>query len=171
MPIRFLLKVFKKVGIGFFTALKKIWMFFNKHLLLSCIILTPIFCLISYWMFKNLWSDIFNCNYLITKKLGAPKEISEGIHIDFLGIHIPGLGSLLNPVLEFIRKLSIVIILFFIGVLSFICNFIFTKFKLIIKLVTFDKEQWRRFLSGYRVFLLTFVCLCTMFLLSTLKIF
>jgi hypothetical protein len=103
----------------------------------------------------------FNCNFLIHESLDVPSFFCEGR--DFTVVKIPGLNSVMNGPLEFIRRGIIwVVLLLFIAISGYL-TFIINNLKKVIKLLTFDKREWQGLLSVLRIFATIFFILNALF--------
>jgi cell division protein FtsB len=91
----------------------------------------------------------------------VPSFFCEGR--DFTVVKIPGLNSVMNGPLEFIRRGIIwVVLLLFIAISGYL-TFIINNLKKVVKLLTFDKREWQGLLSVLRIFVTIFFILNALF--------
>ena len=145
------------------------------------VILAPILLILAYLFFNGIRTQAFkpylNCNYLLgdwinfnTEFLGRTwtsifcDGFYTGLPIPWVGkLTIPGIGMILNPVLEGIRKVAVWAVLLFFAFISLFLTHIINNFKTIVRLVTLNREEWKRFGATIDTFLLIFVVFCTLF--------
>ena len=143
------------------------------------IILAPILLILAYFLFDDIrtqaFRNIMNCDYTIGSWIGINSWGSvtwpgsgtwtnlfcNGITIATLPI--PGLASILNPLLEFVRTVTVWAILLFFAFFSLLLTLIINNLKTIVRILTFDREEWKRFGANIATFLLIFVVFCTLF--------
>ena len=113
-----------------------------------------------------------NCDYLITTKLGMPSFFCEGHDVKVLGstiFSLPGLNGVVNPPLKFIRLIISWSIILFFGFLSLYLTIIINNLKTVVKLLTFNKEEWKNLMSSIRIWLSIFVFFCLIFYFTVIR--
>jgi len=121
----------------------------NRPAILVPIMLIPAYFLFN-WIRVEALENIFKCNYVL-------RDFFLGGAICTLG------GGPINSVLGKARDITVWTILVFFSFLSILLTQIINKFKVIVRLVTLDREEWKRFGSTLVTFLLIFVVSCTLF--------
>jgi len=145
------------------------------------IILAPILILLAYLLFNGVrtqaFSKFMNCNYLLGDGINFQATLRDrrwtsifcdGFTIQFPGVsvlkvHVPGVSVLMDPVLEFARTVAVWAVLLFFAFLSLILTLIINNLKMIVRIVTFNKEEWKRFGANLVTFFLIFVVFCAIF--------
>lgn len=135
--------------------------FFWRQKLVYNIVFLAIAIVLFAILLSQAFKTFFNCNYLIHESLNVPSFFCEGK--DFTVVKIPGLNSLMNGPLEFIRRGIIWVVLIFFIALSGYLTFIINNLKKVVKLLTFDKGEWRGLLSVMRIFVTIFLILNALF--------
>ena len=103
------------------------------------------------WLLSHAFSEYFSCRYLIQDSLGMPSFMCNGY--DFTVVKIPGLSSVMDRPLEWIRQGILWIVLFFGIVISGFATFIINNMIKVIRLLTFNKQEWNALLSTMRMFI------------------
>lgn len=119
--------------------------------------------ILIYLIVNFMFSNYFNCRFLITESLGIPDFMCEGKDLKIF--NIPGLRSVMDPPLEWIRLSILWMILIFFVVISGVATYIINNLKWVIKLFTFDKKVWQELLLNLKIFITIFAFLCLVFLL------
>jgi hypothetical protein len=161
---RLLQLLFRKIwaGIGY------IW----KHPIIISAILLILAILLFDLLLKQTFVNHLKCTYLLDTRLGMPDFFCAGYDVKVLGstiFKIPGLGEVIDPPLEFTRKVIIWSILIFFAFLSLYLTIIINNLKVVIKLLTFDKEEWKKFTASLRTWLLIFVSFCLLFYFAVMR--
>jgi hypothetical protein len=155
---RFLTKtynVFKLLLLKLWAGIRSIW---DRPLIVGALLLIAavfLFNLIVQQTFK----PYTNCAYLIVTKLGMSSLLCDGIPFP----KIAGLSAVMDPPLELVRKLIAWSVVILFACLSAYLTYILNNLKAVIKLLTFNKEQWKSFMASLRTWLLIFVCFCLLF--------
>lgn len=108
------------------------------------------------WLLSYAFSEYFSCKYFIQDSLGMPSFMCNGYHFKFAGVsvvNIPGLSSVMDGPLEWIRQGILWIVLFFGIVISGFATYIINNMMKVTRLLTFNKEEWKALLSTMRVFI------------------
>jgi len=154
----FLKIVFQKLEAG----IRYVW----EHPLILSAGLLVLAVLLFNIVIKQTFRPYMNCAYLLEKRLSMPSFFCDGYDVKVLGstvFSIPGLGGVMNPPLEFVRKvISWTVVLFF-AFLSLYLTIVFNNFKTIVRLVTFRREEWSRLMASLRTWLLLFVSFTFLF--------
>jgi hypothetical protein len=175
------------------SVFHKVWdgiIFVVKHPLILVIIFLPIAFFLSKTLIVETFSKQMKCSYLITEKLAADPHVCEGIDVNFeypqwivdiaktfgkdIGTKIdlftlPGLQTVMDPPLRFIRSVVAWTILVFFAMVSLFLTITFNNLKTIVKIILLNKEEWKRFLSSLRTWLLIFSAFCLTFYLSVIN--
>ena len=154
--------VFKLLLLKLWAGIRYIW---DRPLIVGALLLVAavfLFNVITQQTFK----PYTNCAYLIGNKLGMPSFFCEGYDVKAFGVsifNIPGLGGVMDPPLELVRQVIVWSVVIFFACLSASLTYILNNLKAVIKLLTFNKEQWKSFLASLRTWLLIFVCFGLLF--------
>ena len=154
---RKVIRELKKIGRYIWQGVRFIW----RQTLVYNIILFAIAILLFSILLSQAFKAYFNCDYLIHDSLDMPSFFCEGK--DFTIVDIPGLNSVMNGPLEFIRKGIIWVVLALFIAISGYLTFIINNIKKVVKLLTFDKREWQGLLSVLRIFITIFVILNVLF--------
>jgi hypothetical protein len=143
------------------------------------VILAPILLILAYLLFNEIRAQAFtsylNCNYVLGEGIHFDDTIGgrtwssvfcEGFTLGIPGVFtvdIPGLAGIFNPVLEFVRTVTVWAVLLFFAFISLLLTLIINNLKTIVKIVTLNREEWKRFGASIVTFLLFFVVFCTLF--------
>lgn len=141
---------------------KKVWgriaegvSFVWRQTIVYNIILGVGVALLFAWLLSHAFSEYFSCRYLIQDSLNMPSFMCNGYHFKFAGVsvvNIPGLSSVIDGPLEWIRQGILWIVLFFGIVISGYATFIINNIKKVTRLLAFDKQEWTALLSTMRMF-------------------
>jgi hypothetical protein len=154
---RKIVRQLKSIGRHIGRGVRFIW----RQTLIYNIVLFAIAILLFSIMLSQAFKAYFNCDFLIHESLDVPSFICEGR--DFTIVEIPGLNSVMNGPLEFIRRGIIWIVLFLFIAISGYLTFIINNLKKVVKLLTLDKREWQGLLSSLRIFVTIFVILNALF--------
>ena len=113
-----------------------------------------------------------NCNYLLVSKLGMDSFFCNGKNITAFGstiFKIPGLRGVMDPPLEFVRAIISWSIVVFFAFLSLWLTIMVNNLKSVVKILTFNKEEWKRFMASARIWLLFFVVFGSLFYFTVIK--
>lgn len=141
------------------------------------VILVPILLILAYLLFNEVRTQAFkpylNCNYLLGDwlKMNTLGEMPlssktwtngfcQGIHLGKVNV---GLALFLDPALEIVRTVAVWVVLLFFAFISLLLTLIINNVKKIVRIVTFNREEWKRFGASIVTFLLIFVVFCTLF--------
>lgn len=158
----------KRIGNGLWSGVLNIW---NRPVIVIALLLVA-----SFFLFNQIITQTFkqyaNCGYLIVNELGVDPFFCNGHVITALGypiFTIPGLSSVMDPPLEFARTIAAWGVIVFFAFISIYLTIIINNFKSVVRLVTFNKEEWKRFMSSTRTWLLLFVILCSIFYFAVVR--
>lgn len=124
-----------------------------------------------FWLLlSRAFIGLFNCNYIITQRLGLDNVVCSGATIPGSGsitslfgsnsdIGIPGLAGAVDGPLEGLRRLLLWLIFIFFMVFSGLLTYLINNLKKVIKLITFDKREWENLLAVMRIFFTILVLL------------
>ena len=133
-------------GVGF------VW----KRTIIYNIILGAGVILLFSWLLSQAFSEFFRCRYLIQDSLDMPSFMCNGERFRVAGVtivDIPGLSSVMDTPLEWIRRGVLWVVLFFGIVISGYATFIINNTKKVARLLTFNKQEWKALLSTMRLFI------------------
>lgn len=156
--------LFRKIWAG----IRYIW----KHPIIISAALLILAILLFDLLLKQTFVNYLKCTYLLDTQMGMPDYFCAGYDVKVLGstiFKIPGLGEVIDPPLEFTRKVVIWSILIFFAFLSLYLTILINNLKAVIKLLTFDKEEWKKFMASLRTWLLIFVSFCLLFYLAVVR--
>jgi len=155
-------------GNRFWSAILFVW---NRPLILLVILSVA-----AYFLFAPILAQAFrpyaNCNYLIVYRLGVDPLFCNGHVITALGmpiLTIPALRESLDPQLEAIRASAAWGVVIVLGIVSLLLTSLVNNFKAVLRILTFNKEEWRRLLASARTWLLIFVVLGLAFYFSVVR--
>jgi hypothetical protein len=152
----------KKIGRSIWGGVRFVWK--------QSLVYNAIFIVLGILLFSILLSQAFkayfNCNFLIHESLDVPSFFCEGKN--FTVVKIPGLNSLMNGPLEFIRKGIIWVVLFLFVAISGYLTLIINNIKKVVRLIKFDRREWQSLLSTLRVFITIFVLLSGLFFVAVM---
>ena len=121
---------------------------------------------------KGSFTQYANCNYLIVTKLGMDPFFCDGYDVkvfDATIFTIPGMKNVMDPPLERIRSAVAWSAILLFAFISLFLTIIIVNLKTIVKLITFHKEEWKKFIASTRIWLLLFVGICTIFYFAIVK--
>ena len=150
------------------SGIRYIW---NRPLITNTILLIPAVFLFNL-IIKQTFKPYTNCSYLLGSKLGMPSYFCKGQDVKAFGktvFSIPGLRGVMDPPLEFARQIISWSIVIFFGFLSLYLTIIIDRFESVVKLLTFNKEEWKNFMASARIWLLIFVVFCSVFLFAAVR--
>ena len=155
-------------GNRFWSAILFVW---NRPLILLVILSVA-----AYFLFTPILSYAFrpyaNCNYLIVYRLGMDPLFCNGHVITALGmpiLTIPALRTFMDPQLESIRASAAWGAVIVLGIVSLLLTSLVNNFKAVLRILTFNKEAWRRLLASARIWLLIFVALGAVFYIIVMR--
>jgi hypothetical protein len=158
----------RKLGEKSWAGVRYVW----KH----PVIVSGILLILAAFLFIQIIQKTFihytNCAYLLGTKLGMPAFFCDGYTVTWFGAEIftiPGLAGVMNPPLEFIRKVISWSAVLFFGFLSVGLTMLINNVKAVIKILTFNKEEWRRLMASFRTWMLFFVVFCAVFYFTVVK--
>jgi hypothetical protein len=158
----------KKIGSALWSGVLYIW---NRPVIMLIILVVA-----AYFLFTQILAQTFtqytNCNYLIVSELGMDPLFCNGYVLRAMGVTVftlPGLSSVMNPPLEFVRTILAWSVLFVFAFLSIFLTTIVNNIKSVVRLLTFNKEEWGRFLASARTWLFFFVLFCSVFYFTVIR--
>lgn len=156
---RKIVRQLKIIGRHIGRGVRFIW----RQTLVYNIVMLALAILLFSILLSQAFKAYFNCDYLIHESLDMPSFFCEGK--DFTIVDIPGLDSVMDGPLEFIRRGIIWIVLLLFIAISGYLTFILNNLKKVVKLLTLDKREWQGLLSVLRIFVTIFVILNAVFFL------
>ncbi len=113
-----------------------------------------------------------NCNYLIVNHLELDPFFCNGYTVKFMEttiFTIPGLKDVIDPQLEIVRLVTAWCVVLFFAFISLCLTIIINNLKTIGKLILCNKDEWIKFMTSVRIWLLLFVVFCTGFYFIGIK--
>ena len=140
------------------------------------VIVLVILAVAAYFLFNQIIDQTFkqytNCGYLIVNKLGMDSFFCNGYNVSAFGstiFRIPGLSGVMDPPLEFVRTIIAWSVVLFFAFISVYITIIINNIKSVVRLVSFNKEEWKRFMASARIWLLFFVIFCSVFYFTVIR--
>ena len=171
----------KEALVKTWTGIRYVW---DRPIVFSGILLVVAILFLSL-IVRQSFKAYFNCNFLLSTSLGMPKEFCTGVTVvpnevvsgvnsftSALGlgnvapsnaVSTPNLSNVMDPGLEKVRTFVTWIIILLFAFLSLYLTIILNHLKSVVKFLTLNKEEWKRFLSSVRIWLLVFVVFCASF--------
>jgi hypothetical protein len=121
---------------------------------------------------KETFTRYTNCNYLIVNHLRMDPFFCNGYTVKFIEttiFTIPGLKDVIDPPLELIRLVIAWSVVLFFAFISLFLTIIIKNLKTVGKLISFNKDEWIKFMASLRVWLFLFVVFCTVFYFIGIK--
>jgi succinate dehydrogenase hydrophobic anchor subunit len=121
---------------------------------------------------QGAFTQYANCHYVVVTQLKMDPFFCNGYDVkvfDATIFSIPGMKSVMDPTLERIRLAVAWGVLLLFACISLFLTIIVVNIKTVIGLLTFNKEEWKKFLAGTRVWLFLFVGICAIFYLAVVK--
>ena len=163
------------------SVFRKLWsgilFIWNRPLILT-VLLLAVGILLSYLLITQTFARYMKCDYLITTKLGVDSRICNGmafsIPATLITPEIPlfkfdGLAAIMDRPLKFIRTVIAWTVLAFFALVSLYLTIMFNNLKAIVKILTLNKEEWKRFLGSLRTWLLIFSVFCLFFYFTVIQ--
>ena len=107
-------------------------------------------------LMADTFSDVFRCKFLIQDSLNMPSFVCNGERFRVAGVtvvDIPGLSSVIDAPLEQIRRGILLAVVFFGVMMSGYATLIINNAKKIMRLLTFNKQEWTAVLTTLRLFI------------------
>jgi hypothetical protein len=156
--LHFLKLVFQKIWAG----IRFVW----ARPLIVIAVLVVLAVLLFNIVIRQTFKPYTNCAYLLENRLSMPSFFCDGYDVTVFGatiFSIPGLGGVMNPPLEFVRKVVSWSVVLFFAFLSLYLTILINNFKTIVRLVTLRKEEWKKLVGSLRTWLLLFVSFSFLF--------
>jgi hypothetical protein len=121
---------------------------------------------------KEAFAQYADCNFLIVTRLGMDPFFCNGYDVkafDTTIFTIPGLKNVMDPPLELLRSAAAWGVLLVFAFISLLLTIIIENLQSVVRFLTFDKEEWKKFIAGTRVWLFLFVGICTIFYFAVVK--
>jgi hypothetical protein len=141
------------------------------EILLSCALLMLAVFLLNL-LVKETFTKYTNCTYLIVTRMGMDPLFCTGNTVKFLGttiFTIPGLKGVMDPQLELVRKSIAWIVVIFFALVSFCLTIIVVNIKTLVRLISLNKDEWKKFMTNVRIWLLLFIIFCSGFYFAAIK--
>ena len=152
----------KRLGNGSWSGVLFVW---NRTILV-----VGLLSVAAYFLFTPILAQAFKpyatCDYLILNQLGVDPMFCNGHMVRMLGVPVftvPALRTVLDPQLEAIRSAAAWGVVISLAVVSLLLTSLVNNFKAVLRILTFNKEEWGRLLASARTWLLIFVALGAVF--------
>jgi len=149
---------------------------FHTIRILGEIFLSVALLILAVFLFNLLVKETFtkytNCTYLIVTRLGMDPFFCNGSTVKFLGttiFTIQGLKGVMNPQLELVRSIIARIVVIFFALISICLTIIIQNLQSVVRLISFNKEEWKKLMASARIWLFLFVGFCTVFYFTVIK--
>lgn len=160
----------RKVTTPIKKAIRFIW---DRPILVILLLLLAAYFLSSQIITRTLEPQL-KCTYLLTMQLDMDRFFCDGITITEPVFNnelfrVPGLTDVMDPPLRFIRTLIAWAVVIFFAFISVYLTIIYNNFKSVVKLITFNKQQWQAFMASFRIWLLFFIFFCLVFYFTVIR--
>jgi hypothetical protein len=121
---------------------------------------------------KGAFTQYSNCKYLIVTRLGMDPFFCDGYDVkvfDATIFAIPGMKNVVDPPLELLRSAVAWSVIGLFALFSLFLTVIIVNWKTVVRLITFHKDEWKKFITGARIWLLLFVGFCLVFYFAVVK--
>jgi uncharacterized integral membrane protein len=140
------------------------------------IILSGVLLILAILLLNLIINEAFaqytNCDFLIVTRLGMDPFFCNGYDVkvfDTTIFTIPGMKNAMDPPLELVRSAAAWGVLLVFALFSLLLTLIIENLQSVVRLITFHKEEWKKFLAGTRIWLFLFVGICTIFYFAVIK--
>jgi hypothetical protein len=121
---------------------------------------------------KRAFTPYANCNFLIVTQLGMDPFFCNGYDVkvfDATVFTIPGMKDVVDPPLELVRSAITWGVILLFAFISLFLTILIENWKTVVGLITFQKEEWKKFLASTRIWLFLFVGLCAVFYFAVIQ--
>lgn len=163
-----LVNTLRKIGGKTWSGILYVW---NRPVLLSGLLLV-VAVFLGNLLIQKTFKPYTNCNYLIVNQLRMDSFFCEGYTVSAFGatiFTIPGLKSVMDQPLELVRSVIAWSVVLFFALISLHLTIIIENFRSVVRLVSFNKEEWKKFMASARIWLLLFVGFCLVFYFTVIK--
>jgi len=143
----------------------------NRPIIIIGLLIIPAVFLFNL-IIKETFTSYANCNYLIVAQLEMDPFFCNGYEVKVLNatlFTIPGLKEVIDPPLELARSAIALSVILLFAFISFCLTILIVNWKSVVRFVTFNKEEWKKFMAGTRIWLLFFVGFCLVFYFAVIK--
>lgn len=140
------------------------------------LILIALLSVAAYSLFTPILTQAFKpyatCDYLILNQLGVDPMFCNGHMVRMLGVPVftvPALRTVLDPQLEAVRSTAAWGVVIFLAFVSLLLTSLVNNFKAVLRILTFNREEWGRLLASARTWLLIFVALGFVFYFGVMR--
>jgi hypothetical protein len=144
------------------SGILNVW---NRPIIICGVLLIPaVFLLIL--IIKGAFTKYTNCSYLVITQLGMDPIFCNGVDVKVLGTSIftiAGMKNVMDPPLELIRSGLAWSVVLLIAFISLFLTILLVNLKSVVRLITFNKDEWNKIFAGTRVWLFLFVGICSIF--------
>jgi hypothetical protein len=82
---------------------------------------------------------------------------------------IPGMKNVMDPPLELVRSTIAWSVILLFAFISLFLTIIIVNLKSVVRLITFNKDEWKKFIASTRIWLFLFVGFCSIFYFAVIK--
>jgi len=121
---------------------------------------------------KGAFTQYTNCNFLIVTQLGLDPFFCNGYDVkvfDTTIFTITGMKNVMDPPLELVRSAIAWSVILLFAFISLFLTIVIVNLKTVVRLITFNKEEWKKFMASTRIWLLIFVGFCSIFYFAVIK--
>ena len=123
--------------------------------ILWIIVLLGIVVFLFNMIVQETFKQYANCSSMIEFVPTKPHVICDGVNL--LLFKLDGLDSFITPLLEKTRVALLWGITAVFALASLLLTILINNFNFIIKIITFNREAWRRFIAGIQIWLICMV--------------
>jgi len=163
-----LVNTLRKIGGKIWSGILYVW---NRPLLISGVLLA-LAVFLGNLLIKETFKPYTNCNYLIVNQLGMDSFFCNGYTVSAFGstlFTLPGLKNVMDQPLELVRSVIAWSVILFFAFISLYLTILINNLQSVVRLVSFNKEEWKRFMASARIWLLLFVGFCLAFYFTVIK--
>jgi len=147
----------KPVFIKIWQGVVYVW----EHPVILNLILLAAAIYLSYRLITEFFTNYLTCYHLLVTKTGLPAFMCNGF--DALVVKVPGLSAIIDPTLKLVRTVIVWTVLAIIFFLSVFLTMLINSLTTFVKILTFNKEEWKKLMATLRTWLLVFVALSLIF--------
>jgi hypothetical protein len=158
----------RRMGGKIWSGILYVW---NRPILISGVLLVLAVFLFNL-LIKETFKPYTNCSYLIVNQLGMDSFFCNGHTVTAFGstiFTIPGLKGVMDPPLELVRSVIAWSVVLFFAFISLFLTIMIDHLKFVVRLVSFNKEEWKKFMARARIWLFLFVGFCAVFYFTVIK--
>jgi hypothetical protein len=143
----------------------------NRPIIIIGLLIIPAVFLFNL-IIRESFTSYTNCNYLIVTQLEMDPFFCNGYEVKVLNttlFTIPGLKDVIDPPLELARSAIALGVIVLFAFISLCVTILIVNWKSVVRFVTFNKEEWKKFMASTRIWLIFFVGLCLVFYFAVIN--